>query len=264
MDIIEIMSILPHRYPLLLIDRIVEMERKTRIVAIKNVTINEPHFAGHFPGSPSCPASSSLRPSPRPAARSCSPSSPSTTATPSSWSSPASTTPSFRRPVVPGDQLRIEVTVLNWRPTAVKLHGAATVDGKLACEATIMCATHLAHRRNPPCARTRTNLPEPQPSEHAANIHPTAIVAAGAQIPASCTIGPYCTIGPKVVLGEECNLISHVVIDGHTTIGAAIPSIPSPAIGVAPQDLKYSRRAHTRHHRRRQHYPRVCHHQSRH
>jgi 3-hydroxyacyl-[acyl-carrier-protein] dehydratase len=46
----------------------------------------------------------------------------------------------FRKPVVPGDQLRIEVTVLNWRTTAVKLHGVATVDGKLACEATIMCA----------------------------------------------------------------------------------------------------------------------------
>src|SRR3954454_16568092 len=55
MDITEIMSILPHRYPLLLIDRIVEMERKTRIVAIKNVTFNEPQFTGHFPESPSMP-----------------------------------------------------------------------------------------------------------------------------------------------------------------------------------------------------------------
>ncbi len=55
MDIVEIMSILPHRYPFLLIDRIVEMERKTRIVALKNVTINEPHFAGHFPEYPIMP-----------------------------------------------------------------------------------------------------------------------------------------------------------------------------------------------------------------
>ena len=58
MDITEIMSILPHRYPLLLIDRILEIERKKRIVAIKNVTFNEPQFAGHFPDFPSCPASS--------------------------------------------------------------------------------------------------------------------------------------------------------------------------------------------------------------
>ena len=55
MDIVEIMSILPHRYPFLLIDRVVEMERKTRIVAIKNVTINEPHFTGHFPDFPIMP-----------------------------------------------------------------------------------------------------------------------------------------------------------------------------------------------------------------
>src|SRR4051794_23241987 len=55
MDIIEIMSILPHRYPFLLIDRVVEMERKQRIVAIKNVTFNEPHFQGHFPDYPIMP-----------------------------------------------------------------------------------------------------------------------------------------------------------------------------------------------------------------
>ena len=55
MDIVEIMSILPHRYPFLLIDRILEIERKKRIVALKNVTINEPHFAGHFPDFPIMP-----------------------------------------------------------------------------------------------------------------------------------------------------------------------------------------------------------------
>jgi len=55
MDIVEIMAILPHRYPFLLIDRVVEMERKTRIVAIKNVSVNEPHFVGHFPDYPIMP-----------------------------------------------------------------------------------------------------------------------------------------------------------------------------------------------------------------
>jgi UDP-N-acetylglucosamine acyltransferase len=71
------------------------------------------------------------------------------------------------------------------------------------------------------------------------SVHPTAVVAAGARIPASCTIGPYCTIGPEVELGEECTLISHVVIDGRTRIGAKNTLYPFGSIGMAPQDLKY-------------------------
>ena len=71
------------------------------------------------------------------------------------------------------------------------------------------------------------------------NIHPSAIIAQGARVPASCSIGPYSTIGPDVVLGEDCRLISHVVIDGHTTVGARNVFHPFCAIGVAPQDLKY-------------------------
>ena len=71
------------------------------------------------------------------------------------------------------------------------------------------------------------------------SIHPTAIVAPGALIPASCTIGPYSTIGPEVVLGEECRLISHVVLDGRTAIGARNIFYPFCSVGVAPQDLKY-------------------------
>ena len=71
------------------------------------------------------------------------------------------------------------------------------------------------------------------------SIHPSAIVAPGAQIPASCTVGPFSTIGPEVVLGENCNLISHVVLDGRTRIGARNTFYPFCSIGVAPQDLKY-------------------------
>lgn len=71
------------------------------------------------------------------------------------------------------------------------------------------------------------------------SIHPSAIVAAGARVPASCTVGPYCTIGPEVVLGEENTLISHVVLDGRTQIGARNTIFPFTSIGVPPQDLKY-------------------------
>jgi len=151
MDIVEIMSILPHRYPLLLIDRIVEMERKHRIVAIKNVTINEPHFAGHFPDFPIMPGVLIVEAIAQAGGALL------LTEIPDRDNNLMVFTgidnARFRKPVVPGDQLRIEVTVLNWRPTVVKLHGTATVDGKLACEATIMCAL------------TRRTMKKPAPQE---------------------------------------------------------------------------------------------------
>ena len=71
------------------------------------------------------------------------------------------------------------------------------------------------------------------------SVHPSAVVAAGAVVPASCTVGPFCTIGPQVALGENCNLISHVVLDGRTRIGARNTFYPFCAVGVTPQDLKY-------------------------
>lgn len=72
------------------------------------------------------------------------------------------------------------------------------------------------------------------------SVHPSAIIAPGAVVPESCTVGPFCTIGPDVVLGESCTLISHVVLDGRTRIGARNIFHPFCAVGVAPQDLKYA------------------------
>jgi UDP-N-acetylglucosamine acyltransferase len=71
------------------------------------------------------------------------------------------------------------------------------------------------------------------------SVHPSAVIAPGAEVPESCTVGPFCTIGPEVVLGENCTLISHVVLDGRTRIGARNIFHPFSAVGVAPQDLKY-------------------------
>ena len=73
-----------------------------------------------------------------------------------------------------------------------------------------------------------------------ASIHPTAIVAPGAQIPASCNVGPWCTVGPNVILGENCELVSHVVLDGHLTIGRNNRIFSFACLGIAPQDLKYA------------------------
>ena len=72
------------------------------------------------------------------------------------------------------------------------------------------------------------------------SIHPTAIVAEGAVIPASCAVGPYCTVGAHVVLGEGCELVSHVVLDGHTTLGDGCRIFSFACVGISPQDLKYA------------------------
>jgi len=138
MDIVEIMSILPHRYPLLLIDRVLEMERKTRIVALKNVTVNEPHFAGHFPDYPIMPGVLMVEAIAQAGGALLLTEYPDRAEKLMVFTGIDSA--KFRRPVVPGDQLRIEVTVVNWRTSAVKMRGVATVEGKVACEATIMCA----------------------------------------------------------------------------------------------------------------------------
>ncbi len=137
LDVNEIQKILPHRYPFLMVDGILEMERLKRVVGIKNVTINESHFQGHFPGQPIMPGVLIIE-------------------------SMAQTggllllqeVPDrerkllyfvavdgarFRRPVVPGDQLKVEMKVISWRGDFCKLDGRATVDGQLAAEATLMC-----------------------------------------------------------------------------------------------------------------------------
>lgn len=137
-DITDLQKILPHRYPFLLIDRVLEIERKQRVVAIKNVTVNEPFFNGHFPAYPIMPGVLIVEAIAQAGGALL------LTEIPDRDSKLMVFTgierAKFRKPVIPGDQLRIEVKVLNWRTSAVKMEGTAHVDGKLACEATVMCA----------------------------------------------------------------------------------------------------------------------------
>jgi len=145
LDIAAIMSILPHRFPFLLIDRVVEVVRRERIAAIKNVTINEPFFQGHFPGYPVMPGVLVIEAMAQAGACLL------LTEFPDRDEHLAFFTgierAKFRRPVVPGDQIRFEVKVLNWRSKACRMEGTAKVDGKLACEAVIMCQLVPRHRQ---------------------------------------------------------------------------------------------------------------------
>jgi 3-hydroxyacyl-[acyl-carrier-protein] dehydratase len=137
LDILEIMAILPHRYPFLLIDRVTSMVRKTQIVALKNVTMNEPFFQGHFPDYPVMPAVLMVEAMAQAGGALL------LTEIPDRAEKIMFFTgideAKFRRPVTPGDQLRIQVDVINWRTRAVKMKGAITVDNKPICEAIITC-----------------------------------------------------------------------------------------------------------------------------
>src|ERR1700758_347127 len=136
MDVNEIRRILPHRYPMLLVDRIVEFEAE-RIVGIKNVTVNEPFFIGHFPDYPVMPGVLIVEAMAQTAG----------VLVLKSVEDRASKLvllvsieyAKFRRPVLPGDQLRMELQMLKRKASVAKMSGKATVDGVLVAEAEVMC-----------------------------------------------------------------------------------------------------------------------------
>ncbi len=138
MDIRWIMSVIPHRYPLLLIDRVLEIEPNNSIVAIKNVTVNEEFFSGHFPGHPVMPGVLVIEAMAQAGGVLLMHDVPDrdnkliyfTTINKAK----------FRRPVVPGDQLRIEIEILRLREIFCKLSARALVDGQVAAEAVLSSA----------------------------------------------------------------------------------------------------------------------------
>ncbi len=137
-NIQEIMGFLPHRYPFLLLDRIVEFEPGTRLVAIKNVTMNEPFFQGHFPGYPLMPGVLIVEAMAQAGGVIMMHSLPDRDKKLVVFT--GIETAKFRRPVTPGDQLRIEVEVISMRTRLGRITGKAFVDGKLCCEATLACS----------------------------------------------------------------------------------------------------------------------------
>jgi 3-hydroxyacyl-[acyl-carrier-protein] dehydratase len=152
LDINDILRILPHRFPFLMIDRVIDITPRERIVAIKNVTMNEPFFAGHFPNLPIMPGVLIVE------------------AIAQAGGALLLTEVEdradklmvftgierarFRRPVVPGDQLRIEVEVKAWRVSAVRMEGKVFVGDKRVAEATVTCQLVDRSRTRPEAAET--------------------------------------------------------------------------------------------------------------
>ncbi|TVO69419.1 3-hydroxyacyl-ACP dehydratase FabZ [Denitromonas ohlonensis] len=140
LDINEIVKYLPHRYPFLLVDRVIELEEGKRVVAIKNVTINEPFFPGHFPNHPVMPGVLIVEAMAQAAA---------VLSFKTMGVMPDENSlvlfagidnVRFKRPVTPGDQLVMEVEIVNSKRNIYKYHGVARVDGLVAAEADLMCA----------------------------------------------------------------------------------------------------------------------------
>jgi UDP-N-acetylglucosamine acyltransferase len=196
------------RYPSLLVDDIAEHEPGRRIVAVKNVTVNEEFFQGHFPGTPLMPgvlmiesltqAATLLLPASRVSLRGVD-------------------RAKFRRQVVPGDRLRLEVVLGRRRGDLVRVKASAAVDGHTVAEAELVLAVRDVE----------------------VEIDPSAHVAPGARLGAGTIVGPCAVIGPDVVLGKRCRVGASAVIDGHTTVGDETEFYPFASIGLPPQDLKY-------------------------
>jgi 3-hydroxyacyl-[acyl-carrier-protein] dehydratase len=144
LDIHQILALMPHRYPILLVDRVLELEPGARIAAIKNVSVNEPYFQGHFPEDPVMPGVLIVEALAQAAAV--------LTYVTMKTSYPEGTlfyfagidNTRFKRRVLPGDQLRLEVTMDRIKRGVGKFTGRALVDDETACETEILCVLRKA------------------------------------------------------------------------------------------------------------------------
>ncbi len=215
LNIPQALDRLRYRYPSMLVDAVTEYDAGRRLVAVKNLTVAEEFFQGHFPGDPLMPAVLMLE----------------------SWSQAATILlvqrgdgppnlrvclrgvngAKFRRRVVPGDRLRLEVTLGRRRATLARAQATAYLDDQVVAECELLLGL--------------------VPDE--THIDPTALVHPSARIGRGTTVGPHATIGAHVTIGPDCRIGASTVIDGRTEIGAGTEIFPFASIGLIPQDLKF-------------------------
>jgi UDP-N-acetylglucosamine acyltransferase len=215
-DIAGLIRQIPSQYPFVLVDRVLEFDAAGGLVAVKNVTGSEEFFEGHFPGEPVMPGVLIME---------------SLAQAAGIWLLKNAPDPhrvevlvvgideaKFRRPAVPGDQLRLDVRLLHRRGQLCRFRGEVRAGEHRVAEARLLLRV--------------VSLPVPR-------IDPSARVAAGAVLGPGVTVGPYAVIGPRVRLGARTAVASHVVIDGDTELGEDNRIFPFASVGQAPQDLKY-------------------------
>jgi UDP-N-acetylglucosamine acyltransferase len=203
---------LAHRFPSLLVDAVAEHEPGKRLVAVKNVTVNEDFFQGHFPHKPLMPAVLMIEALTQAATLLVLPS------TQQDVHLRGVNNAKFRKHVIPGDQLKLIVSLAAVRGPLVKVTAVAEVDGQTVVEATLL----LAYVDQPRLDR----------------IDPSARVHADAVIGEDTSVGPFAVIGPGVRIGRHCTIGANAIVE-HTTIGDGTVVFPYASIGLAPQDLKY-------------------------
>jgi UDP-N-acetylglucosamine acyltransferase len=210
-DVARAVDRLCYRFPSLLVDAVTDHEPGHTLVAVKNVTVTEDFFQGHFPVSPLMPGVLMIE----------------TLAQAVAVLLAARTgerlllrrveNAKFRRQVVPGDRVRLEVTLVRRRQGVAKARGVAFVGDQIVAEADLTLGV---------MARTE--------------VDPTAIVHHGAELGEGCAIGPHAVIGPGVRLGRRCRVGASSILDGYTEIGDDCEIAPFVSIGLPPQDLKYA------------------------
>jgi UDP-N-acetylglucosamine acyltransferase len=217
-DIRAALERLCYRYPSPLVDVISEHEPGRRVTAIKNVTVNEDFFQGHFPGEPLMPGVLMIETLAQ-------------VATILLMGAPDGGTirrtwlrgvddAKFRMRVVPGDRLMLEVTAGPRRAQIAKVRAVASLNGQVAAEAQLLMGVEYAKGT------------KAKDTKEFARIHPTAIVHPGATIGAGTVVGPYATIGERVRIGRDCRIGASCVIDGVTEIGDSNEIFPMASIGL--------------------------------
>jgi UDP-N-acetylglucosamine acyltransferase len=197
----------PTRFPYPLLDRVLELEPGVRAVGAKLVSANEPYFAGHFPGVPVVPGVLLCEALAQLGAAVAGPE--------GALALGDVHRARFRRPVVPGDALRLEVATVGTGP-GWRFRGAVVLGDAVVAEVEF----DLAEQTGP-------------------RIHPTAIVSPRAELAAGVQVGAYAVIGPEVRIGADTWVGEHAVVGGRTTMGARNRIFPFASVGSTPQDLKY-------------------------
>jgi len=213
--LIPLLDRVDFRYPAFLVDVVAEHEPGQRLVAFKNVTVNEDFFSGHFPGHPLMPAVLMVEALTQVASLlvlehpSCSPN--------ARISLRGVNNGKFRRQVVPGDRLRLDVSLTRVRSRLAKVQATAYVGDQIVTEGELLLAID----------------PGPAYIAPSAQVHPAARIGAGTIVEANAVVGA------DVRIGQRCRIGAGAVIDGWTEIGDETHVFPMASIGMAPQDLKY-------------------------